>query len=235
MEILQCLVLGFVPGAFWLWYIRRKDDHEPEPWILVSIVFALGGAATYGVLWIRPWFEDLLPYGNDWDRSLADAFLLTAPLEEFLKTLAFVLGVIWHQELDEPLDGIIYGSAAGLGFASAENVFYLAEETATVTQLEVLGVRAFTATLVHVSCSATIGFFLGLLRFSPRAVGCALALAGCVVAVLLHGLYDVFLFAGGDAIWVSLLVVLPGMLFILSMKIHWARAQSEEYHSGSRW
>jgi RsiW-degrading membrane proteinase PrsW (M82 family) len=209
MELLQCLVLGLVPGAFWLWAIRSRDDHEPEPWPLVGVVFALGCASTLGVLWLRPTLEDMLPLGDGLRRCVLDAFLVTAPLEEAMKMLAFVVGIAWHRELDEPLDGIIYGSAAGLGFATVENMLFISQESAAVAQLEVLGIRAFTATLVHVSCSATIGFCLGLLRFTSRGVGVALAVVGFLVAVILHGLYDVFLFEGHDAIWVSLLLVLP--------------------------
>ena len=42
MEFLLCVVLGFAPGAFWLWFLHGKDDHEPEPWHLVILVFVLG-------------------------------------------------------------------------------------------------------------------------------------------------------------------------------------------------
>lgn len=49
------------------------------------------------------------------------------------------------------------------------------------------------------------------------------------IAVGYHGTYNAFLAEGGLG-WISLLLVLPGMLFVLSMKIHWARAQSGDYH-----
>ena len=201
MEIVQSLFLGILPGAFWLWYLHGKDDYEPEPWSIVLIAFALGGVSTFGVLHVRPFVEDLLPWGNGWDRALADAFLVTAPLEEAMKTLAFVLAIAWHHELDEPLDGVIYGSAVGLGFASAESVHYLLEAEKALSQLELVGLRAFTATLVHVTATATIGFCLGLQRFVRARMRGWIVLAGGFLAVLTHGLYDVFLFAGGAVFW----------------------------------
>jgi len=50
MEFLLCVVLGFAPGAFWLWFLRGKDDYEPEPWHMVLLVFVIGGMSTMGVL-----------------------------------------------------------------------------------------------------------------------------------------------------------------------------------------
>ena len=35
MELLQYTIPGFAPGAFWVWYLRHKDDLEPEPRHLV--------------------------------------------------------------------------------------------------------------------------------------------------------------------------------------------------------
>lgn len=186
LEVLRCFVLGFVPGALWLWYLHDKDDHEPEPWSRVLVVFALGCASTFLVLEIRPSFEDLLPLGNGWDRALADAFLLTAPLEEAVKMLAFLIGIAWHHDLDEPLDGIIYGTAAGLGFASAETVHYLLHENEVATQVGIASIRAFTAMVVHVSATGTLGFCLGMVRF-PKGVRCSCSpesspLWGCTVS-----------------------------------------------------
>ena len=39
-------LLGFAPGLFYLWWIRRQDIYEPEPWKWVIGVFALGAFST---------------------------------------------------------------------------------------------------------------------------------------------------------------------------------------------
>ena len=224
MELAQYVVLGFAPGAFWLWFLRHKDDLEPEPKLLVLRVFALGCLATVPVLWLRPGLEDLLPLAAQ-ARAAADAFLLTAPLEEVCKTLAFVLGAYWHKELDEPLDGVIYGTAAGLGFASVENVFYLLHfEDPWIVLL-----RGFTSTPAHVATTGALGFFWGFARFTGWSRKPWLWLFGLSMAILFHGAYDYFLFRGGLA-WVSLLCVLPLMIVLLGLKIRWARARSHDYH-----
>ena len=228
MEVVQYVILGFAPGLFWVWYLRRKDDLEPEPYHLVLWVFALGCLSTLLVFWLRPILDArVLPSIRDSSLDLADAFLVTAPLEEIAKMLAFLVGIYWHRQLDEPLDGIIYGTAAGLGFASVENVVYLlATEDASVVLI-----RGFTATLAHVATSGAMGFFLGLSRFRPARWAPWLWLVGLMTAVFFHGIYDYFLFCGGPLALVSLLCLLPLMLVLLGLKIRWARRRSGIFHS----
>lgn len=240
MDFLTCVVLGCLPGAFWLVFLRRKDDHEPEPWGLVLFALAFGGLSTLAVVWTRPWFSDLLPLGTDSTRHYADAFLLTAPLEETWKMVALLFAIGWSREVDEPLDGIIYGTAVGLGFASIENVVYVLDawDEGVNHALYVAGVRGVTATLVHCSTTGTIGFFYGLARLGvrpypvrsgrPRSRGAWMLAFGWMSAVVFHGAFNAFL--ADRAAFLALLLVLPALLFTLSNKIHWARSRSEEFH-----
>ncbi len=229
MELLQYTILGFAPGVFWVWYLRRKDDLEPEPRHLVVWVFALGCLSTLPVLWLRPelesWVQSLTV---GWDANFVDAFLITAPLEELAKMLAFLLGIYWHRQLDEPLDGIIYGTAVGLGFASVENVIYIR----SYDEPMLAPTRGFTATLAHVATSGALGFFVGLSRFRPVSRLPFLWLAGLALAIAFHGVYDYFLFGGGPMAAVALVCLLPLMLVFLGLRIHWARARSGVFHGG---
>ena len=228
MELLQYTILGFAPGAFWVWYLRHKDDLEPEPRHLVVWVFALGCLSTLPILWwgleFKLWVISLT---EGWDQDFVDAFLITAPSEELAKMLAFLLGIYWHRQFDEPLDGIIYGTAVGLGFASVENVIYIVRHDEPVLALT----RGFTATLAHVATTGSMGFFVGLSRFRPASRAPFLWLTGLAIAVAFHGVYDYFLFAGGPMAMVALICLLPLMLVYLGLKIRWARARSGLFHT----
>ena len=227
MEYASTIALGFAPGLFWLWYFRRKDDFEPEPPRLVVAAFLLGCLTPFAVLALRPDFEDLLPKEIGRHRDLIDAFLVTALLEESIKLLAFVLvAVLLHDELDEPLDGIIYGIAVALGFASVENVLYLQRHPEATLVLY----RAFTATLCHVACSGCLCFLFVLSRFVRWRGRSLLALGGLVLAVGVHGTYDYFLFAEPRYSKLALLFVLPLVLLLLGLKIRWARKRSPDFH-----
>lgn len=226
MSVFALLVTGFAPGLFWLWYFRQKDDHEPEPRLALLRVFALGMAATAPILLLRPHLQELVPLPDGFGYDAVDAFLLTALPEESAKLAAFLVGAWRLRELDEPLDGLMYGIAAGLGFATVENIVFLArtDDTAVVLQ------RGFTAVLAHAALSGSAAYGVTRLKFDPRPAGAILAVASFAAAWGFHGLYDLFLFRGGPARFLALLFVLPLLLVTLGLRIRAARARSPDHH-----
>lgn len=226
MEILQYPMVAFAPGLFWLWFLRRKDDLDPEPLWLVLLVFVAGCAVALGVRSLRPelqvWLDEVPTRWRPW----TDAFVVTALVEELAKLLPLLL-VLRTRWFDEPLDGVIYGTAIGLGFASLENLWYLqmTGENSIAVQ------RGFTAVLAHVAFTGSAGFFLGIARFSSRGKGLLLLTMGLSFATLFHGLYDyLLLFGGRTSSLLSLLALLPLLLVLLAWKIQWARKRSPIFH-----
>ena len=220
------IVAGFAPSLFWLWLVHRRDDHEREPILLVLAAMVLGSGSAMLVLWLRPWLETTWGLGR-----AVDAFLVTALAEEIAKTL-FVLPILWMREVDEPLDGIVYGVAAALGFAGVENTLWADSSH----QLEVVLDRAFTSTLLHAGCTGSIGFAIvcfKLRAFGPAHRARALLLLLPLCAVLLHGAYDWCLIADVPQVRLALMAVLPLTLILLWVKMSWARARSESYHPPS--
>lgn len=221
--------LAFLPGLLWLRFLHAKDRIEPEPSSIVLRVFALGCGSAYLVLLVRADVDLLLLADLTGLRAhLADAFVATALLEEVAKILAFAAGAWWHRELDEPTDGIVYGMAAGLGFASIENFYFL---TSTGDPWSVAA-RGFTATLLHAALSGALGFGFGMarlgrFRWRPIALG-VLALA---YATLAHGAYDLFLFAYPRFSLVSLVGLLPVLLAVLGQLIAWSQAHARAHAS----
>lgn len=213
-------VVGLLPGCLWLWYFRRKDVWEPEPLAALVRVFLWGALAGWGIAWVRPRLEGFLPAEPGLWLDLADAFLVTALAEETVKLLAIVAGALWASEWDEPMDGIVYGAAAALGFASFENAVYVA----TSEQAWLVLARAFTANLAHVAFSASVGFFAGLGKLRGRTL--PWMLFGLAAACVPHGLYDLWLFSRPEWNALSLLGVLPASLVLLGLKIRWSSARS---------
>jgi RsiW-degrading membrane proteinase PrsW (M82 family) len=226
-ELLCQAPLAFAPGAFWLWRFRHHDDLEPEPALLTLLVFGLGCLSVMPILWLRPTYEAWIDDATGTTRNLLDCFLVTALPEEGCKLLAFLLGAWLWSEFDEPLDGVVYGVSAGLGFASLENFLYLRMSGEPL----VIFYRAFTATVAHAVFTGGLGFCLARARFGgSRFPGWLWALGGLALAVALHGAYDFFLVQSQSTGLVSLLLVLPVSVVILQLKVRWARAQSPIYH-----
>lgn len=227
LQLVYYAIFGFAPGVFWLWYFRHKDDLEPEPrhWLILN--FVLGAVSACLVLVLRPFLDPLLqavPVAQH--RLLVDAFVVTAGGEEFLKLSALFVGAYCSRHLSEPLDGVVYGIAVALGFASAENVMYLLRADG---DLSVVLLRAFTAVLGHAAFTGSAGFFFGVAKFGSARWRPLLMSLGAGIAIGLHGAYDYFLFREDRTSPLGLLVVLPLGLVLLGLKIRWARARSHLY------
>ncbi len=122
------IVPVILPVFFWAVYHYHKDRHLPEPvgHLLMAFLFGVLAAGISQSLYLS-----LEPLGLRYDAGflaetntlglLAYALLVIGPVEELSKLLLFVLIVIRFKEFDEPLDGIIYASFIGLGYAAIEN------------------------------------------------------------------------------------------------------------------
>ena len=185
---------------------------------MVMLAFALGACAALAILWLRPWIDCVADHVPPAGHAVADAFLLTALPEELVKLLV-VLPILLHHETDEPMDGVVYGAATALGFAAVENTLYLQMTGAVCMALE----RGFTATLLHVGCTGCMGFCIATAKFVRRRRRWLLTAAGPFLAVGLHGAYDLLMLGCEGLGLVALLVVLPVLLGILSVKVRWAQ------------
>lgn len=85
---------------------------------------------------------------------------------------------------DEPIDGIIYASFIALGYATIENLQYLAY----LTPLEA-SARAFASPVTHILFASIWAYRITDAHLSSSGVRRA-AVRGFVLAALLHGLYD---------------------------------------------
>ena len=190
------LLASIGPGLLWLLYFYKQDRYEPEPVKLVLKIFAAGlilviPAGLLEQIW-RGQILSAVQTGN-WPAFLVMAFLVIALIEEGLKS-----GFLWwligkNHELDEPVDGIIYGITLGLGFASLENFLW-----ASAFGFGVAVLRAIITTLAHASFTGWVGYYIGKYKLEAGPEGYSrnyyLLVAGFIIAYLSHGAYDFLLF-----------------------------------------
>jgi RsiW-degrading membrane proteinase PrsW (M82 family) len=105
-----------------------------------------------------------------------------------------------RREFDEPIDGIIYGSAAALGFAAVENVKYFAIGRMSGV---VIAVRAFVSVPAHLFFGAIWGYALGRQLVSKNVS----LLTFFAVAAAAHGTFDALLSTDGMQLASTLLVL----------------------------
>ena len=209
MGLAQALAVGFVPALLWLWVFWRKDRWEREPKTLVLRTFLLG-AVSAGPIYLLEGHLPLPP------TVFGEFFVRVALVEEWFKILPVLWLALRHTEFDEPMDGVVYGAAAALGFAGAENAVY-AIQSGGLLSLS----RAFTSTVMHVALTGMVGYAIGMARFG-RGYRSVVALSAFFAAVTIHGGYNFFIAIGSlpeAPDWiarVAILVLIPSMLILLS-------------------
>jgi RsiW-degrading membrane proteinase PrsW (M82 family) len=173
-----------VPSILLMWYFHSRDAY-PEPPRVLWATFGLGVLIVIPVLAVAlPTIAFTHALTHPHATGLASAFLSAAIPEELFKFLVLWVYCARHREFNEPIDGIVYGVAGSLGFATLENVLYVSSGGLVVAIM-----RAFTAVPGHAFLGAIMGYYVGRAKFEPEKKG-ALVLAALGIPILLHGLYD---------------------------------------------
>ena len=213
METGYLFLLAIAPAVFWLWYFYNKDRYEPEPLSWILLVYIFGIAVTIPVAFIEGVMGEVLP-------EFLIVVMAAPVIEESGKYLVVRKTVYESGEFDEPVDGIVYAAAAGLGFATLENIIYVfsALETSLVLALQTGLIRAIISVPGHVLFSAMWGYSLGKARFIPPEKRIAIIAGGLILAMASHALFNLLLY---DAIGfaVLVLVVVPLLWFSVQKRI----------------
>jgi RsiW-degrading membrane proteinase PrsW (M82 family) len=180
-----------------MWYFDRHDAARPEPRGLRRKVAIFGGLSVIPVLLLvlatGALAGNAAPAEGTYEAAFYSAFVQAAAPEELCK-IAVVYWVVWRRpEFDERMDGIVYAARAGLGFALVENVFYLLGQVDMTGLIVTWILRALLAVPGHALWTAMMGYYAARRRFDGTGPG---LLGGYVLAVFLHGSYDVALFLG---------------------------------------
>lgn len=216
-------VLALIPGLLWLYHFYNKDIYDPEPpsWVLGT--FVLGALAVIPAHFLEThlqiFWEHILPYPPQ-AYMMANLFFNVGPVEEGLKFLAVFFFAYQQRHFNEPVDGIIYASAAALGFASAENLVYMFQ-----MGWQVIFLRGFLTSLAHVMFACMWGMALGNARFQPHKTRYVL-LSGLVTAALAHGLYDYIVISSQKGAVLTLCLLMGWMWLRIQRWIDWALENS---------
>lgn len=191
-------VLALVPVAGLLAAMVWSDRNR-EPIRVVLVTLLLGALTPIPVMAAAFALSAILGIPHEpttLGEAIAVSFILAALVEESCKFL-----VLWgysarHGAFDEPFDGIVYGTAASLGFAASENLMYVFGGETALAGFAIGTLRAFTAVPLHSMCGVIMGLCIGIARFKPSARPLWIGL-GLLGAIGLHGTYNSFIFGSG--------------------------------------
>lgn len=229
MVIFTLLALALAPGIAISMFIYFRDKYEKEPISLLLFSFLLGLLTIIPPMFIESFFDSKgINENTGVIRSAIYAFLVVGLSEEGSKFLLLIIYPFRKKAFNEPFDGIVYAVMISMGFATAENIFYVIDGGLTVGFL-----RMFTAVPAHACFAVLMGFFAGLAKFHKNGAG--MLFIGLIAAIIAHGFYDFFLFQQDYPYFqlfafVCLIVVV--ILSLRAIKIH--RLNSPFYNAVSK-
>ncbi|MEO5728542.1 MAG: PrsW family glutamic-type intramembrane protease [Byssovorax sp.] len=197
------------------------EDHRTQRFFFALGTFAFGALlflpAWRAEAWLAVWagLDEHATATSDL-QALVYAFFVAAPLEQGLKVLA--VGPVWRtRHFEAKLDGVIFASAAALGFISAHNVELVLSKG---TDWLVLG-RALLAVPAHLFFAASWGYALGREALvSSQRGGAKKGLGGrsfkvtWLVAMLFNSIYDHLVFDRGPTALLGALPILVVMVAV---------------------
>jgi RsiW-degrading membrane proteinase PrsW (M82 family) len=220
---LEVALSGVIPALVAMWIIDRLDRKRPEPARTRRLVVFVGMLSVIPALFLETWLNN--HFGSQLEPQMTyqgasfQSFVVAAAVEEACK-IGVVYWVVWRRpEFDERMDGIVYASRAGLGFALVENVMYLLQPATLMGQFSMWIQRALLAVPGHAMWTGMIGAMAARRRFDRKGLG---LVGGYLLAVAFHGAYDcaVFVqqplhFEGRDAIALAVFAA-PALLTVIA-------------------
>jgi RsiW-degrading membrane proteinase PrsW (M82 family) len=156
------------PALLILWLVVAAGE-RPGPPAKVWTAFFLGAASISLLGLIRaPFMSILTAPENPWAAQGLHSLFGVALPEETVKILVIAMVSAWRKPFSDPMDTVVYGAAAGLGFAAYENLAYLIQHVDMWQSLAAL--RSVLTVPFHGALGIIAGAYLAIAR-SGTALG----------------------------------------------------------------
>ena len=215
------LVAAIVPVTILIPLILLLDRIEPEPGWVLFFAFVWGaGVAVVASFLLNTWGIAYLMvpfFGPDLGDFLGTS--LVAPVvEESAKGLVLLI-LLWRRrhEIDTFTDGVVYAGMVATGFAFTENILYFLSAFFDGTLVATFAIRGIIAPFGHPLYTAMIGIgvaYAAMRSGGPRFLA---PIAGWVLAVLLHGMWNGATLFGWGGLGVAYLVLFVVLMAILGI------------------
>jgi RsiW-degrading membrane proteinase PrsW (M82 family) len=188
-------------------------EHEPIPLLGVAILLGAFAMRLAGGLERR-----ILTAASDPGRFEIAA--TASGVEEVMKLLVVcVVALLARREFDDPMDGVVYGSMAGLGAALEESVFY---RVSSAGLPDFVPAAELVRLWAHVVLGGIVGFPLGFWRAAPKRAIPA-ALGGLALAGGLHFGWDAVVLAVPGGVAPGPALTLAGVALMLGSLVLYGR------------
>ena len=185
--------------------IFAVSDKFREPNKEIFLVFISGILITIPAYYTNNFLGDLYLNYYFISKGLAGSFLSAAVVEEGLKFVVLYFVVYKLREFNEPMDAIVYGVCASLGFAAMENIYYVWNaSTWGVNVITMLIERSIYPLAAHGIFGVMMGYFFMKYAFVHKPKSLFLSF---LIPYLLHGFYNYFIVINYWAMSLALVIV----------------------------
>ena len=182
VETPSAFLIAIIPLAYTIPAFIWLDRLEPEPRAMRWNAFLWGGGISVLVASVANEFTDA-SFGT------TAALVISAPVaEEILKSLG-ILGAAKRNQIDSPLDGVVYAGYVGLGFAMVENIIYFSQAISDDDLGLVFVMRGLFSPFAHPFFTLWVGLAIGAAVKKGRSRRFA-AMRGLLLAMALHSSWN---------------------------------------------
>ena len=217
------LLVTILPSIFIILFFVYSDKFK-EPRGEIFRVFIYGILITIPAYFLNTYLDAFWYNNFKVSEGLIGSFLTAAPVEEGLKLSILYFFVYKMKDFNEPIDGIVYGVTASLGFATLENFYYvyiLADYFQT-SSMSLAIARSFSAVPAHAVFGVFMGYFFMRYTFIKKGDNLFFAF---IIPFVLHGCYNLFV---NSNFYVSLFLIFIAWIIALKMFSRLKKTQKEK-------
>jgi RsiW-degrading membrane proteinase PrsW (M82 family) len=232
------VLVSFGMALFFAYLLHWFDRYEREPFLLLCAVFLWGAIVSAGSAFLINTVLGLGVFiltGSEAASNLASSVLIAPFLEEILKGGAVLLVfLVFRNQFDSLMDGILYAGIAALGFAATENAYYIFaygfQENGWQGFWSLTAIRTLLVGWQHPFYTAFFGIGLAVSRLNRNAlIKLGAPLVGLALAIGAHATHNLmadFLPSVGPLPiasvfdWVGWLAMLGFILIVMRIEKH---------------
>lgn len=235
VPLLIGMVSATIPVPIYVVLVLWIDRYEAEPLWMLTTAFLWGALPAVFIAFVLNTTGAIVVSTATDSIEAGHTFgaVISAPIvEECAKALILFIFFFWKKdEFDGVIDGIMYASMVGLGFAMTENIQYYGRAVMGETGLPlVFIIRGMFAPFSHPLFTSLTGIGLGLARQTNNlAVKIVTPVLGLLAAIFMHSIWNGSgaIFGGGVFLLTYILIMVPAFVILLVIIILGLRREGQ--------
>lgn len=185
----------------WIWvdYYRLIDIYEKESLKYFIITFLLGCLSVLFVLGVDSYLikDYLFTLNGNFLNDFLYCVINIGMIEELAKLIPFLIVYkLFRNQINEPIDYLVFISISALGFSAVENILYFYKYGP-----EIINSRAILCSVSHMFSSSLVAYGIIKYKYHPNKKNILSIPIFFALASISHGFYDFWLISEGTTGW----------------------------------